>query len=213
VKTDDLISLLAHRVDAVDRAALRRSMIRVLVLGTLAAGALTLGILGLRPHFARQMLGADFWIREAFCAALAVTGVLCVRRLALPGRQLGRMPLALAGPVAAMWLLAAIVLFRAAPADRVALILGQTAFVCPPLIAMVSAPVFLAVIWSMRGYAPTRLRLAGAAGGLAAGAVGALVYTLHCPELAPPFLAVWYVLGMLIPAGAGAILGPRLLRW
>jgi hypothetical protein len=61
--------------------------------------------------------------------------------------------------------------------------------------------------------APTRLRLAGAAGGLAAGAAGALVYTLHCPELAAPFLASWYVLGMLIPTAAGALLGPRLLRW
>jgi hypothetical protein len=28
-----------------------------------------------------------------------------------------------------------------------------------------------------------------------------------------PFLAVWYVLGMLIPAGAGALLGRRVLRW
>ena len=46
-----------------------------------------------------------------------------------------------------------------------------------------------------------------------AGAIGALVYCLHCPELAPPFLGFWYLLGMLIPAAAGAALGPRLLRW
>ena len=52
-----------------------------------------------------------------------------------------------------------------------------------------------------------------AAAGLAAGAVGALVYTLHCPELEAPFLALWYVLGMLLPAALGAWVGPRLLRW
>jgi hypothetical protein len=40
-----------------------------------------------------------------------------------------------------------------------------------------------------------------------------LVYTLHCPELAAPFLGLWYVLGMLLPALAGAALGPWLLRW
>jgi len=45
------------------------------------------------------------------------------------------------------------------------------------------------------------------------GALGALVYTLHCPELEAPFLGVWYVLGMLIPAVLGAIVGPRVLRW
>jgi hypothetical protein len=27
------------------------------------------------------------------------------------------------------------------------------------------------------------------------------------------FLGLWYVIGMLIPAAAGALLGPRLLRW
>ena len=63
------------------------------------------------------------------------------------------------------------------------------------------------------GLAPTRLRLAGAAAGLLSGAVGALVYSLHCPELAAPFLGFWYLLGMLIPTAAGALLGPRLLRW
>jgi len=48
---------------------------------------------------------------------------------------------------------------------------------------------------------------------LLAGALGALVYALHCPETATPFLAVWYVVGMAIPTALGAILGPRLLRW
>jgi hypothetical protein len=48
---------------------------------------------------------------------------------------------------------------------------------------------------------------------LLAGATGALVYTLHCPELAAPFLAVWYLLGMLVPAAVGLLLGSRLLRW
>jgi hypothetical protein len=31
--------------------------------------------------------------------------------------------------------------------------------------------------------------------------------------MAAPFLAIWYVLGMAIPAGIGAIVGARLLRW
>ena len=46
-----------------------------------------------------------------------------------------------------------------------------------------------------------------------AGGAGAAVYALHCPELDAPFLAVWYVLGILMPVAAGALLGPRLLRW
>jgi hypothetical protein len=31
--------------------------------------------------------------------------------------------------------------------------------------------------------------------------------------MAAPFLGTWYVAGMLIPAVAGTLLGPQLLRW
>lgn len=44
-------------------------------------------------------------------------------------------------------------------------------------------------------------------------AVGALVYALRCPEMAAPFLGIWYLLGILIPTALGAMLGPPLLRW
>jgi hypothetical protein len=68
-------------------------------------------------------------------------------------------------------------------------------------------------LWALKGAAPTRLAWSGAGAGLLAGALGTLVYALHCPEMAAPFLAVWYLLGMAIPTAVGAALGPRLLRW
>ncbi|MDQ2821723.1 MAG: DUF1109 domain-containing protein, partial [Pseudomonadota bacterium] len=40
-----------------------------------------------------------------------------------------------------------------------------------------------------------------------------LVYCLHCPEMSPVFVGTWYVLGMLVPALAGALLGPKVLAW
>ena len=65
----------------------------------------------------------------------------------------------------------------------------------------------------MKGLAPTRLSLAGAAAGLLAGGVGAAIYALHCDEMGAPFLALWYVLGMLMPATLGALIGRHVLRW
>ncbi len=65
----------------------------------------------------------------------------------------------------------------------------------------------------MKGLAPTRLALSGAAAGLLAGSGGALVYALYCPEMAAPFIGIWYLLGMLIPTALGAMLGPRALHW
>jgi hypothetical protein len=78
---------------------------------------------------------------------------------------------------------------------------------------MISLPLFAATLWALRGLAPTHLALAGASAGLLAGSLSTMVYALHCPELGAPFIAVWYVLGIAIPTLAGAILGPRVLRW
>ena len=213
MKTDDLVTLLASGADAVDlRAPARRYRLAV-ALGTAAAALLTAALLGLRPSLVDDLAVPMFWAKELFCFALAATGVLLVKRLARPGAKLGLAPLGIVLPVLAIWVLASIVLYRSDPGARAALMLGQTASVCPFLIALVSAPLLLVFMWSLRSLAPTRLRLAGAAAGFAAGAIGALVYSLHCPELAAPFVGIWYVLGILIPTVAGAALGPRLLRW
>ena len=78
---------------------------------------------------------------------------------------------------------------------------------------VLAAPVFLGVAWALRRLAPTRLAMAGAAAGLLAGAVGATVYGLYCEETAAAFVVTWYTLGIAVCATAGALLGPRLLRW
>jgi hypothetical protein len=124
-----------------------------------------------------------------------------------------RVQAALAAPFLTTWVLAAIELAGVDASERAGLVLGQPSKVCPLVIAGLAVPVFLATLWGLRSFAPTRLRLAGAAAGLFAGACGAFVYTFHCPELAAPFLGTWYVLGMLIPTVVGAWIGPHLLRW
>jgi hypothetical protein len=213
MKTDDLVSLLANRVDAVDsRTAVRRYVTAVAVGGAAAVG-LTVAVLGLNPGLSRAAAAPMFWVREFFCLALGVLGLAAVTRLARPGVPLGRVPAIIPIPVIAMWVLAVIVLAGVPAPGRLPLLLGRSARFCPFLVAFVASPLFAALIFVLRGLAPTRLRLTGAAGGFAAGSLGALAYTLHCPELAAPFLAVWYLLGILIPTALGAWLGPQLLRW
>ena len=154
-----------------------------------------------------------FWIKLGYCAALAAAALAVAARLARPGARIGGWGAALAAPLLAMWLLALISLQGTAPAEREALIFGGTWLACPFNVAFASLPTFAALLCAMKSLAPTRLALAGASAGLVAGASGALVYALHCPELGAPFLGIWYPLGMLIPAAAGALVGPRLLRW
>jgi hypothetical protein len=213
VKTDDLISLLSTGVEPVDARLPARRLLAALAVGTLISIVLVAGMLRLNVALGREIADPMFWVREAYCTVLGVLGLMLVVRLARPGRSIGFVPAAIVAVVTAMWMLALVALVAAAPESRTRMIVGHTAAVCPFLIAFVAAPLFVALIWAARGLAPTRLRWAGAASGFAAGAIGALVYTLHCPELAAPFLGVWYLLGMLIPTAAGALLGPRLLRW
>jgi hypothetical protein len=213
MRTDDLVAMLATGADAVEPNAAARRYAAAIAWGALGAALLMGILLGVRHDLGIAVLRPMFWIKLAFVAGLAAASLLAVLRLSRPGLPLAWVPGALVAPVLAMWLLAAFALMRADPAQRAGLFFGDTWTSCPFLVAMLSAPVFVAVLWATRGLAPTRLRLAGSAAGLLSGAIGALVYCLHCPELAAPFLGFWYLLGMLIPTAVGALLGPRLLRW
>lgn len=213
MRTDELVSLLATGAGAVQPNQAPRRFATAVGWGALGAALLMAILLGLRPDLAAAVRLPMFWVKIVFVACLATASLLAVLRLSRPGVQLAWVPGALAAPVLVIWLLAAVALMRADAGQRAALFYGDTWNSCPFLVALLSVPVFVAVIWAMQGLAPTRLRLSGAAAGLLSGAVGALVYCLHCPELAAPFIGFWYLLGMLIPTAVGAALGPRLLRW
>lgn len=213
MKTDDLVMLLATGEGSVQRHAAARRYAAAIVVGVVAAGLLMLGLLGVRPDLAEAVRLPMFWVKIGYVASLAAASLLAVLRLSRPGARLDRVLPALAVPVLAMWSLAALVLLDAAPDLRAGLMLGATWAECPFLIAMLSVPMFVATVWAMRGLAPTRLPLAGTAAGLLSGSIGGLVYCLHCPEMEAPFIGTWYLLGMLIPAATGALLGRRVLRW
>jgi len=213
VRTDDLVAMLATGAGAVAPHAAARRYAAAIAWGALGAALLLGLLLDVRRDLGVAVLMPMFWVKLAFVVGLAAASLHAILRLSLPGLRLAWVPGALAAPVLAMWLLAAFVLIRAEPAQRAGLFYGDTWNSCPLLVALLSAPAFAALLWAARGLAPTRLRLAGAAAGQLSGAVGALVYSLHCPEMAAPFVGFWYLLGILIPTAAGALLGPRLLRW
>jgi hypothetical protein len=213
MKTDELVALLATGAGAVESDANARRYATALGWGAFGATLLMAILLGVRPDIDAAARLPMFWIKLAFPASVAVGSLFAASRLSRPGARLGWAPGALVAPVLALWLLAAYVLLGAPPPERADLVMGSTWEYCAVEIPKLSVPVLVATLWAMRGLAPTRLTLAGAAAGLLAGAIGALIYALHCPEMEAPFIGVWYVAGMLIPAAAGALLGPFVLRW
>lgn len=213
MKTEDLVTMLATGAGAVEPNAAQRRYAAALGWGAFGATLLMAILLGVRSDLAYAALLPMFWAKLAFAGSLAAASLFTAVRLSRPGVPLGRAPRALMAPLLAMWALAALALFTADPALWPQLFFGKTWRSCPFRIATLSVPLFIAVLWAMKGLAPTHLRLAGAAAGLFAGTAGALVYSLHCYEMEALFIGFWYVLGMLIPAAVGALLGPRLLRW
>lgn len=213
MKTDELIDMLATHAGAADRRhAMRRFAIAVAA-GTACAIVTMAATLGPRHDFAQAVALPMFWVKLAFVASLAGLGVTGAWRLATPARGAGSVSRAIAGVIAGMWIIAAVALSLSTPQARPALFLGETWTSCPWLIAGLSIPVFVALACAVKGMAPTHLRRAGAMAGFASGAVAALVYAVHCPELGAPFLGTWYVAGMLVPTVIGALLGERLFRW
>jgi hypothetical protein len=170
-------------------------------------------IFGVRPDIAVVSRTPIFWAKFAFPTTLAATALFLAARLSRPGTTIGKFWALPAVPVLVVWSAAVAVLCLASPDARIPLVMGYTWRTCPFNILLLSVPAFVAVFWAIRGLAPTRLRLAGAAGGMLAGTIATMAYCFHCPEMSVAFWAVWYMLGMTLATLIGALLGPRFLRW
>jgi hypothetical protein len=213
MKTDELISLLAAGEGPVQHHATGRRLGLAVLLGGLAAVVMTMALYGVRSDLAEVARTPLFWAKVALPGSLALLGLWLTSRLARPGVRGGLAWGLLGLPLLLLWLGAALSLAGAPLDARADLLFGRTWRTCALNITLLSLPGLVSVFWALRGLAPTRLRQAGAAGGLLAGSTATLAYCLHCPEMGVPFWGLWYVLGMLLPTALGAWLGPRLLRW
>jgi len=212
MKTAELIAILADDLKPARRGMVGRWLLLGLILGTAMSTALMMATIGPRPDLHAAMQLKAFWVKFIYTLALAGLGFVILARQARAGQDSRKLAMMLAAPVAALMVLAAIQL-SAPYADTAELVMGSTWLVCPWLILMLSVPLTLCLLLVMRRLAPTRLAMAGAAAGLLSGAIAATIYGFHCPEMAAPFLLVWYTLGIAFSAVFGAVLGPRLLAW
>ena len=196
----------------------RRGLVqRRLALGLVAGGAVTLAMvvlqLGFRPDLAIAMHGFAFWMKWTYTLSLGGIAILATAHLARPEAQRPPWLWLLAIPVSALAALATAELIRTPPSGWAELWTGLSWRMCSTRVATLSLPIFAGLVLGFRKLAPTRLRLTGAVAGLAAGALGATLYCLHCPEVSAVFVLTWYTLGIAVAAAIGAMLGPRLLRW
>lgn len=213
MRNDQLIDALAADVRPVRRHAVGWRLGLGVAAGALVSAVLLAAGLGIRPDLVHAMHGFTFWMKWAYTISLAIGAIWATARLSRPeGRSLRGLWL-MAIPVLLLAGIGVVELIRTPQTEWLAMWLGHSWRVCPWLVLTLSMPIFAGLLWSFRRLAPTRLRAAGAAAGLAAGAFSATVYCLHCPEVSAIFVLTWYSLGILLAASFGALVGPRLLRW
>lgn len=208
METRDLIQLLSRRAHAVEHRHAPWRWAAGMGSGLLVAVALLWPRMpvgsGREAMAARTAYGFDI----AIATALGAAALSLAMRLGQPG-----------GPVRRGWLLLAL------PLGWLALVGAMEWSQMPAGVPDTSwrmfvthvlwlyVPIFTAACWCMRGQAPTRLAPAGAAAGALAGALATLVCMLFGLDLAMSPWPLWHVLGVAVPALAGTLLGPTVLRW
>lgn len=208
-----LIDALARDVAPVSPHSVRWRLLAGILGGGIITLLLVAAMLGFRHDLGLAMHGFAFWMKWSYTISLGIGAVALVSRLARPEpvRLVRHWPVAL--PFLILAAISISEMMHTPPGDWLSMWLGHSWGVCPWIILALSAPIFVGLLWSFRRLAPTRLRSAGAASGLAAGAWSAAVYCLHCPEVSAFFVLTWYSLGIFLAAGVGAVIGPKILRW
>jgi hypothetical protein len=210
--TDSLIEALARDTAPVPRRSLEHRLAAGLIAGAGVALLLLVAGLGVRPDILDAAGTIGFWAKAAYTSSLALVGLLLVARLARPETQRLRRAWLIAAPPLLLAVFASAEL-AAAPRSVRSELLFDPVWTCVPLIAGLSVPLFGGLIWALRQMAPTRLRAASAAAGLAASGFAATLYCLYCQQVSPTYILTRYTLAIALFSAAGALIGPRLLRW
>lgn len=199
-KTDVLIEDLVQSVQAVPQHRVSLRLSSALAFGLVTAIALQMMTVGLRPDAA-----SAFGYVVAKISVLGVAALLwwqVLRRRASPGQIVGAQ-----GFLALTVLAVTVIIAFFAPYD-----LGRLQG-CLSQVLFLASPALIAFLLALRFCAPTKLSEAGFAAGIAAGAIGAIGYSLGCTADDAAVVCFRYGLSILACGLIGLIAGRGLLRW
>jgi hypothetical protein len=210
MKTDDLIAALA--ADTLPRLRVGQRLLRALPAAFALSLAGFLAFRGVRPDLEQALASAAILKTVVPLILAALAGALALG-LARPEAR----PVAWAGAVA-VFLALVLFGFLAALADDASMGLAASLakpslVTCLTTVPALAVPLLAAMLWALSAGAPLHPGRAGAAGGLAAGALAAALYSLYCDQDAALFVLPAYGAAVLLVTLAGALAGTRVLKW
>ena len=183
MRTEDLINALAEDHAARPQpGSLRRIFFVAMALGlTIAAIAFAL-VLGIRPDIALAMQTWRFDFKLVMTFTLAITSARLVWQLSRPA--VDPRPAEMALIIAPLLLLGAVAyeLWSVPELEWLPRAIGSNSVACLLSISFLSLAPLGGAFYALRRGAPLRPGFAGAAAGLFASALAAMLYALHCPD-------------------------------
>jgi hypothetical protein len=179
----------------------------------LVAAIAFFAMLGPRPDFAAAAQTPRFLFKFVVTTSLAASAFFPARAFSYPDDAWRKtIPYMAVAPM--LVTVAVIVELFLLPSDIwSARMMGKTSLACLTYISLIGVgplAIFLAVL---RHGAPTRPTLAGAVSGIFAGAIAATIFTAHCTDDSPLFLATWYTIAIVGLAAVGAVSANKVVRW
>ncbi len=212
MRTDDLIKALA--ADAVSKEPrVGQAMAPLLGAGFALSAVLFALTLHARPDIAKALTTWRFDLKLALAGMLAATAGWLVLRMARPVARTRAPSLAVIAVPLALVAAVAVELIAVPSNLWMPRAVGSNALWCLASIPTLALAPLAAILLALRNGAPASPLLCGAAAGLFAGALGAMLYATHCWDDSPLFVAIWYPLGIAVAVLIGALAGSRMLRW
>lgn len=209
IGTDRLIRMLSK--DAKVRVRFGRVIVQAAAAGILAAAISYFAMLHPRPDLETVLRTARVLFKFIVTLPLAVAMIGLLDRIGRPAAPLGAWPWLLGGVAAVVATGVGVELAMSPPAEWASRLVGTNARYCLFFIPAIAIGPLVCFIAALRQGMPSRPGLAGAAAGVASGAMAAAFYATHCPDDSPLFVATWYTLAMGITAAFGYLAGRRFL--
>lgn len=179
----------------------------------LVAAVAFFAMLSPRPDFAAAAQTPRFLFKFVVTTSLAASAFFPARAFSYPDDAWRKtIPYLAVAPL--LIAVAVIVELFLLPSDIwSARMMGKTSLACLTYVSLIGIgplAIFLAVL---RHGAPTRPTFAGAVSGVFAGAIAATIFTAHCTDDSPLFLATWYTIAIVGLAAVGAVSANKVVRW